>query len=420
MSNRQEAGELHNPDRLSQLPNFRGFHVMAKPGGGSCNLACDYCFYLGKKALYPDSSFRMTEAVHDAYITQLLAAHRTAHKVTVAWQGGEPTLMGLDFFRRSLDFQKKVATPGQRVQNTFQTNGVLLDDDWCRFFHDHQFLVGLSLDGPQDLHDFYRKDAAGQGTHDRVMRAVRLLQKHRVEFNALCAVNAKNADHPSLVYRFFRDKAKIPYLQFIPIVEQDLADGSPTDAPASRRSVGAEQFGRFLVTVFDEWIRRDVGKMFVINFDGMLAGWLGLAGTFCLFGQTCGADVALEHNGDLYACDHFVDPKHFLGNILAQPLADIVNSAKQRDFGQAKWSLLPQYCRKCDYLFACNGECPKNRFCKTPEGELGLNYLCRGYLKFFRYADPFLRVLAGLIRQGRPAAEIMKMVMEKQIQAGSR
>jgi uncharacterized protein len=381
----------------------KAFHIMAKPSGSSCNLDCAYCFYLKKGQLYPGSDLRMPEAVHEEFIRQLLEAHQVP-KVTVAWQGGEPTLMGLDFFKRSLELQRRYRRQGQTIENTFQTNGVLLDDEWCRFFHDNGFLVGLSLDGPKELHDVYRRDKGGQGSFDRAMRALRLLQRYGVEFNVLCAVNSMNAQYPLDVYRFFRDELDVRYIQFIPIVEREGNGIEVTD-----RSVGPEQWGDFLVTIFDEWVRRDVGRTFVINFDGTLAGWLGMAGTLCIFGPTCGLGLAMEHNGDLYCCDHFVDPDHLLGNIMDTPMIELVSSEKQRSFGRDKRDKLPRGCLECRYLFACNGECPKNRFIATAEGE-ETNYLCRGYKAFFEHADPHLRIMADLIRCGRTADGIMDIL----------
>ena len=384
------------------------FHVMVKPTGARCNLDCAYCFFLKKEGLYPNSTFRMTDEVMEEYIRQTLAGHRVP-EVTIAWQGGEPTLMGLDFFRRAVAVQKKYAKPGVRIENTFQTNGILLDDDWCRFFHDNTFLVGLSMDGPGHFHDVYRRDRRGRGTFGRVLKAARLLQKHRVDFNILCAVNSTNADHPLEVYRFFRDELGAPYLQFIPIVERENEAGFQEGTTVTDRSVRSDQWGRFLTTIFDEWVGRDVGRMFVLNFDWALAGWLGRAGTVCVFAPTCGLGVALEHNGDLYSCDHFVEPDHLLGNILTTPLAELVGSEKQRRFGAAKRDTLPRYCRKCPFLAVCNGECPKNRFTETPDGEAGLNYLCGGYKAFFAHADRPMRMMAGLLRQGRCADEVMPM-----------
>ncbi len=397
---------------MTSSDTLRAFHIMAKPTGSDCNLNCAYCFFLKKEELYPDSDFRMSEDVHDAYIKQLMEAHHVP-QVTVAWQGGEPTLMGLEFFRRSVEIQKKYQKPGTCIENTFQTNGILLNDEWCQFFHENNFLIGLSLDGPKELHDFYRKDKAGHGTFDRVVRAVRLLQKHKVEFNILCTVNSKNADHPLDVYRFFRDELGAQYIQFIPIVERDNQTGFQEGNKVTDRSVIASQFGLFLIDIFDEWVRRDVGKTFVLNFDGALAGWLGQAGTVCIFGPTCGLGMALEHNGDLYSCDHFVEPRHLLGNIMEKPMAEIASSEKQRKFGHDKKDTLPQYCLNCEFIHICNGECPKNRFVKSPDGEAGLNYLCDGYKAFFKHADKPMRIMAELIRNGRTAEGVMKILADQ-------
>ncbi len=395
----------------------KAFHIMAKPTGSACNLNCAYCFFLKKERLYPGSDFRMSDGVHEAYINQLLEAHQVP-QVTIAWQGGEPTLMGLDFFRRSVELQTKYQKPGTRIENTFQTNGILLNDEWCDFFQENNFLIGLSLDGPKELHDFYRKDKGGHGTFDRVIRAAHLLQKHKVEFNILCTVNSKNADHPLQVYRFFRDELGTNYIQFIPIVERD-DDYNPSGPPlklrggeggVTDRPVRPEQWGRFLIEIFDEWVRRDVGKTFVLNFDGALAGWLGMAGTVCILGPTCGLGIALEHNGDLYSCDHFVEPNYYLGNILKTPIIELVASEKQRKFGRDKRDTLPRYCRECEFLFVCNGECPKNRFIETPDGEPGLNYLCAGYKAFFKHVDKPMRIMADLLRRGRNADEVTKVV----------
>jgi uncharacterized protein len=387
----------------------KAFHIMAKPTGSACNLNCDYCFFLKKERLYPHSTLRMTDEVHETYIRQLFEAHQVP-QVTVAWQGGEPTLMGLDFFRRSLKLQEKYQKPGTSIENTIQTNGTLLDDEWCRFFFENRFLVGLSLDGPQELHDAYRKDKGGRGTFDRVMKAVRLLQKHKVEFNILCTVNSKNADHPLDVYRFFRDDVRAKYIQLIPIVERDNESGYQEGNKVTDRSVRPAQFGRFLIEMFDEWIKWDVGQTFVLMFDGALAGWLGMAGTVCIFGPTCGEGMALEHNGDLYSCDHFVEPDHYLGNILKTPLIDLVASEEQRRFGKNKKDLLPRTCRQCEVLHICNGECPKNRFITTSDGEPGLNYLCAGYKAFFKHTDKAMRIMANLLRRNRPASEVMAIL----------
>ncbi|MCE1246251.1 MAG: anaerobic sulfatase maturase [Firmicutes bacterium] len=384
------------------------FHVMAKPTGSRCNLHCDYCFFLEKEKLYPGSSFRMPDEVHEAYISQLFQSQR-GPEVTVAWQGGEPTLMGIDFFRRSVELQKKYAKLNSRVENTFQTNGILLDDEWCRFFRENNFLVGLSLDGPGKYHNKYRKDKSGKGTFDKVFRALQLLRRHKVEFNILCAVSRANVDHPLEVYRFFRDEAGVEYVQFIPIVERAGEKDRQKGNVVTERTVKPEAWGKFLKAVFDEWVGKDVGKMFVPNFDGILAGWLGMAGTICIFGPQCGLSMVMEHNGDVYSCDHFVEPDYCLGNILQTSMTELIITQKQKKFRKDKWDTLPGFCRKCDYLFVCNGECPKNRFVDSPDGEPGMNWLCGGYKAFYEHAEPEMKIMAGLLRQGRPADEIMKL-----------
>ena len=387
------------------------FHVMIKPTGAQCNLACDYCFFLNKDQLYPESGFRMSSEVQEIYIRDLFAAHQVP-RVTVAWQGGEPTLMGLDFFRRSVEHQRTYCKPGTYIENTLQTNGILLNEEWCRFFHNNNFLIGLSLDGPKDLHDAFRKDKGGNGTFDRVINAARLLQEHAVEFNILCSVNSKNAEYPSEVYHFFRDTLNTRYIQFIPIVERINKNGKTgfqEGDKVTERSVRPEQWGQFLITIFNEWVKRDVGKTFVLNFDALLAGWIGGKGSFCIFSETCGQAMALEHNGDLYSCDHFVEPDYKLGNIMQTPMIELASSEKQRKFGKDKRNTLPQFCRKCEILFACNGECPKNRFMKTPDGESHLNYLCAGYKAFFESADKPMRIMAELIKNGGLAKDIISL-----------
>jgi uncharacterized protein len=318
--------------------------------------------------------------------------------------------MGFDFFRRSVMMQKKYAKPGTRIQNTFQTNGILIDDEWCRFFKENNFLVGLSLDGPVELHNKYRKDQSGKGTFDKVVKALRLLRKHKVEFNVLCTVNSANVDHPMEVYRFFRDEVGAEYVQFIPIVEREGESGFQEGNTLTDRSVKPEAWGKFLIAIFDEWVRKDVGRMFVLNFDGILAGWLGMAGTICIFGHHCGQSMVLEHNGDMYSCDHFVEPGYYLGNILQTNMAELITSEKQQKFRKDKWDTLPQFCRKCDFLFLCNGECPKNRILNTPDGEPGLNWLCEGYKDFYKHSEPQMKIMANLLRQGRLAEEVMKLI----------
>jgi uncharacterized protein len=387
------------------------FHVMAKPTGARCNLRCDYCFFLEKERFYPGSGFRMSDETMEAYIRQTLTAHRVP-EVTIAWQGGEPTLMGLEFFRRAVAVEQAAAPPGVRIENTLQTNGVLLDDAWCAFLAENRFLVGLSLDGPRRLHDAYRHDRAGNPVFDRVLAAARRLQKYGVEFNVLCTVNAVNSRHPLEVYRFFRDELGARYLQFIPIVELEEGAGERREGRVTERSVRPAQYGRFLIEIFDEWVRRDVGNMFVQFFDGVLASWLRGRSTLCVLSPTCGEGVALEHNGDVYSCDHFVDPSHLLGNIHRTPIGELVASEQQRAFGRAKSETLPRACRACRFLFTCHGECPKNRVLTTADGEPGLNWLCDGLNAFFAHTERPMKPMAELLRRGQTADRIMGLPAE--------
>jgi len=413
------------------------YHVLAKPTGAICNLDCKYCFFLSKEMLYPGSRFRMADDLLETYVRQLVESHRVP-EVTLAWQGGEPTLMGLDFFRRSIEYAQQYKRPDQTLQHTMQTNGVLLDDEWCRFFKEHNFLIGISIDGPRELHDTYRVDKGGQPTFDRVMRGLNYLKEHEVDFNILCTVHAANVDHPVEVYRFFRDELGAQFIQFIPIVERvteqimPLANAGWGDSPkgqrplyiqdgnlVTERSVKAEQYGQFLIGVFDEWVRRDVGEVYVQMFDVALGAWVGQPGAVCVFAPTCGNALALEHNGDLYACDHFVEPDFFLGNIKDTPMIELIASEKQRKFGQDKLDTLPRYCRECEVRFACHGGCPKNRFIETPDGERGLNYLCAGYKAFFNHIDRPMRIMADLLRRNRAPSEIVQILAfeETQLQA---
>ena len=388
-------------------------HVLAKPTGAVCNLNCAYCFFLHKDSLYPGSHFRMSDEVLETYIRQLIEYHRSP-QVTVAWQGGEPTLMGIEFYRQAIEYQKKYKKPAMVFENTMQTNGTLLNDEWCEFFKENNFLIGISLDGPRHLHDVYRRDKQGQPTFDRVMRGLQLLQKHGVEYNILVTVNRVNADHPLEVYRFLRDEAGTDWIQFIPAIER-LHEGKVTiyqqGNTVSERSVQPRQFGNFLIAIFDEWIRHDVGQVFVQTFEAAVRNWLALPSSgMCVFNATCGHGLALEHNGDVYSCDHFVEPNYLLGNIMQTHLKELVSSDPQRRFGQDKLDALPQTCRECEVHFACHGECPKNRFLKTPAGESGLNYLCAGYKAFFQHLDRPLNLLTRLLRQGQPAAQVMEVL----------
>jgi uncharacterized protein len=398
-----DAPVLTHP-RPPTAPEY--FHVLAKPTGPICNLDCEYCFFLSKESLYPGDRFRMTDELLDTYVRQLLEA-QTAPEVTVAWQGGEPTLMGVDFFRRAVALTEQYRRPGQTIEHTIQTNGTLLTDEWCELLAEHKFLVGISIDGPRELHDAYRVDKRGDPTFDKVIRGLDLLKAHDVDFNILCTVNAANQDHPLDVYRFFRDELGARHVQLIPIVELDNDTGFQEGDTVTDRSVDPAAWGRFLTTVFDEWLARDVGTMFVQMFDAALASWVGAPATMCIFSETCGNAVALEHNGDLYSCDHFVEPDYLLGNISQTHMVELVASPAQRAFGDAKRDTLPQYCRDCDVRFACQGECPRNRFTLTPSGEPGLNYLCAGYLEFFHHVDGPMRLMAGLLQGGRYADEVM-------------
>ena len=415
------------------------FHVLIKPTGAICNLDCKYCFFLSKEMLYPGSRFQMAEDLLETYLKQLLESHR-GPQVDVAWQGGEPTLMGLEFFQRSVDLVNKLKRPNQRIQYTIQTNGTQVDDEWCAFFKKNNFLVGLSVDGPKALHDVYRVNKGGAGSFDQVMRGFEFLKKHKVDVNILCTVHAANQDHPLDVYRFFRDELVVEFIQFIPIIERVSASMLPianegwSERPGgerplytiegnqvTERSVNARAYGNFLVTIFDEWVKTDVGRVFIQHFDSALANWVGVPGTVCIFAETCGQALALEHNGDLYSCDHFVEPAYKLGNIRETHLVQLLSSPQQIKFGQDKKSTLPRYCRECEVRFACHGECPKNRFIKTPDGEDGLNYLCAAYKAFFNHVDGTMKIMANLVRSGRFADEIMQMsaVEKKALRTGT-
>ncbi|KAA3657365.1 MAG: anaerobic sulfatase maturase [Chloroflexi bacterium] len=385
------------------------FHLMVKPRGAICNLDCKYCYFLQKEELYPGSQFRMSVEVLRSYTRQYIESQNSP-EVTFAWQGGEPTLMGLGFFEQAVTFQQKFKKPGTRISNALQTNGTLLNDDWCRFFKQRNFLIGLSLDGPRELHDAYRVNKGGQPTFDQVMHGLRLLQKHGVEFNVLSTVHAANAPFPLEVYRFLRDEVQTQFMQFIPIVERENETGFQEGDEVTGRSVSAVSYGTFLSTIFDEWVRHDVGSTYVQMFDVALGAWMGHPGSLCVFAPTCGDALALEHNGDLYSCDHYVEPDFLLGNIEENKLIPLVASAKQRQFGQHKLDSLPRYCRECEVRFACHGGCPKNRFIKTPDSESGLNYLCAGYKAFFNHVDEPMKMMASLLQQQRPANGVMEWV----------
>jgi uncharacterized protein len=400
------------------------FHLLAKPTGAVCNLDCAYCFFLSKEMLYPGSRFRMADEVLEAYISQLIEAHSQVPEVMIAWQGGEPTLMGVDFFRRSVELANRYLKPGQRAVYTIQTNGTLLDPEWAAFFVENDFLVGLSIDGPRDVHDAYRVNKGGKGSFDQVMAGLDHLKANGVEWNALTTIHAANAERGREVYCFLRDECGARFVQFIPIIERvsEAADGevpwsSWRDRPlyeqrgerVTNRSVTAEQYGRFLIDVFEEWVRRDVGEVYVQMFDVALANWVGEPPSLCIHSETCGLALALEHTGDLYSCDHFVEPRYKLGNIADTRMLDLVASEQQRRFGLAKRESLPQYCLECDVRFACHGGCPKDRFISTPDGEPGLNYLCAGYKAFFHHVDRPMRFMAERLGRGLAPADVMQL-----------
>ncbi|MGH9470000.1 MAG: anaerobic sulfatase-maturation protein [Terriglobia bacterium] len=405
---------------------MRAFHIMTKPVGPLCNLDCKYCFYLEKEKLYPGKTdWRMPPDVLESYIRQYIEA-QTAEAISFAWQGGEPTLLGVDYFRRVVELQKQYAN-GKHIENAFQTNGFLIDDRWGEFLAENKFLVGLSIDGPAEMHDRYRVDKGGQPTFNRVMRGLGALKKHGVEFNTLTVVQRHNSQYPLEVYRFLKE-AGSGFIQFIPIVER-IASGASngglvlvapnaTEAQVSEWSVEPLQYGRFLARIFDEWVRRDVGRVYVQMFDVALEMWYGMPASLCVFRETCGSAMALEHNGDLYSCDHFVYPENRLGNIVEKPLESLVQSAQQTKFGRDKLETLPRYCRECDVRFACNGECPKHRFTQTPDGEEGLNYLCAGYKYFFHHIDPCMQFMAGELREQRAPANVMEWIRRGGLSGG--
>ncbi len=408
------------------MPTFPQFplHVIAKPAGPICNLACRYCFYLEKESLYPrGEAWKMSDDTLQAYVRQYIEAQPDGiEEIDFAFQGGEPTLMGLDFFRRVVQLQKELAPPTVRIRNSLQTNGIQLDDQWCQFLKEHDYLVGLSIDGPADLHNRYRVDRTGEGTHTQVMRAMATLQKHEVDFNALVCVSRHNANHPQRVYRFLCDQG-VEFLQFIPIVEPLPGVSSWGTPPlqntlpetlVTSRSVLPDQFGRFLISIFEEWIHTDVGRVFVRDFDQALASWTGAGATLCVYAETCGRAMTIEHNGDLYSCDHYVYPQFNLGNLHETPILELANSERQQRFGRDKLDRLPEYCRSCPVRFACNGACPKDRFLHAPDGQFGLNFLCTGFKMFFEHIDPCMQFMAAESRAGRPAAGIMRRLRSEQ------
>ncbi len=392
------------------------FQLMAKPTGPLCNLECTYCFYLEKEKLYAGTkNWAMREDVLESYIRQYIES-QPHPVVSFAWQGGEPTLLGIPWFENVLALQQKYAQ-GKRIENALQTNGVTIDAAWAEFFAANDFLIGISVDGPRELHDFYRVDKGQQPTFDRVIRGIEHLKTADVRFNTLTVVNRKNSCHPLEVYEFLKDIGS-GFMQFIPVVERSVGQPSPgglvllgpeqSSAQVTEWSVEPVAFGEFLCAIFDDWVRNDVGKFFVQLFDVTLELWLGMQPSLCVFSETCGNALALEHQGDLYSCDHYVYPENKLGNILDDPLASLVATKKQQDFGRAKRDSLPAFCRECDVRFACNGECPKHRFMTTPDGEPGLNYLCAAYKKFFHHVAPYMEFMGREFLNKRPPARVME------------
>ncbi len=405
-----------------KLRRPNAFHVMLKPSGPICNLNCTYCYYLEKRKLYPNTKqFRMSEDILETFTRQFIEAHEVPI-VTFTWQGGEPTLLGLDFYRKAIDLQKKYSGD-RKIENAFQTNGILLNDDWCKFFTDNDILVGISIDGEEHNHDHYRKTVSGAATFRRVMKGIELLHKNKVEFNTLSVVNDYNVHYSKETYRFLK-KIGSGFIQFLPVAERSIGNkGSgelelvnpsfPGKAAVTHWSVDPEEYGRFLITIFDEWVRNDVSRYFVQIFDATLANYVGENPGLCVFNDTCGDALVMEHNGDLFSCDHFVYPDYYLGNISETYLIDLVKSQKQFDFGIDKRNKLPAFCLRCDVRYACHGECPKHRFILTPDGKPGLNYLCKGYKLFFKHVEPYMEFMANELKNKRPPANVMQWIRNK-------
>ena len=392
-------------------------YVMLKPAGAHCNLACKYCYYLEKNKLYPTAQRHlMSNEMLEQFTREYIEA-QTMSQVLFTWHGGEPLLRSIDFYRKALSLQQKYAG-GRRIDNVIQTNGTLLTDEWCEFFAQNHWLVGISIDGPQPDHDHYRLTAAGKPSWKKVMQGIKLLKKHGVEWNAMAVVNAYNVNHPLEFYRFFKENG-CQFLQFTPIVERltrhedgrtlaSLADKD--EIPLSEASVTPEQWGYFLSAIFDEWVRKDVGKIFVEIFDCTLANWMGISPGICAYSKECGHAGVMEHNGDVYSCDHFVFPEYKLGNIRDHSLIDMLYGEQQQEFSRLKHSSLPRQCKECDMEFACHGECPKNRFMKDKYGDSGLNYLCPGYYHYYQHVAPYMDYMKQELMSQRPPSNIMKVV----------
>lgn len=398
-------------------PFAKPLYVMLKPAGAHCNLACKYCYYLEKNKLYPTAQRHlMSDEMLEQFTREYIEA-QTMNQVLFTWHGGEPLLRSIDFYRKALSLQQKYAG-SRRIDNVIQTNGTLLTDEWCEFFAQNHWLVGISIDGPQPDHDHYRLTAAGKPSWKKVMQGIKLLKKHGVEWNAMAVVNAYNANHPMESYRFFKENG-CQFLQFTPIVERltrhedgrtlaSLADKN--EISLSEASVAPEQWGYFLCAIFDEWVRKDVGKIFVEIFDCTLANWMGISPGICAYSKECGHAGVMEHNGDVYSCDHFVFPEYKLGNIRDHSLIDMLYGEQQQEFSRLKHSSLPRQCKECDMEFACHGECPKNRFMKDKYGDSGLNYLCPGYYHYYQHVAPYMDYMKQELMSQRPPSNIMKVV----------
>ena len=398
-------------------PFAKPLYVMLKPAGAHCNLACKYCYYLEKNKLYPTAQRHlMSDEMLEQFTREYIEA-QTMNQVLFTWHGGEPLLRSIDFYRKALSLQQKYAG-GRHIDNVIQTNGTLLTDEWCEFFAQNHWLVGISIDGPQPDHDHYRLTAAGKPSWQKVMQGIKLLKKHGVEWNAMAVVNAYNANHPLEFYRFFKENG-CQFLQFTPIVERQTRheDGRTLASLAdkdeislSEESVAPEQWGYFLCAIFDEWVRKDVGKIFVEIFDCTLANWMGVSPGICAYSKECGHAGVMEHNGDVYSCDHFVFPEYKLGNIRDHSLIDMLYGEQQQEFSRLKHSSLPRQCKECDMEFACHGECPKNRFMKDKYGDSGLNYLCPGYYHYYQHVAPYMDYMKQELMSQRPPSNIMKVV----------
>lgn len=398
-------------------PFAKPLYVMLKPAGAHCNLACKYCYYLEKNKLYPTAQRHlMSDEMLEQFTREYIEA-QTMNQVLFTWHGGEPLLRSIDFYRKAISLQQKYAG-GRCIDNVIQTNGTLLTDEWCEFFAQNHWLVGISIDGPQPYHDHYRLTAAGKPSWQKVMQGIKLLKKHGVEWNAMAVVNAYNVNHPLEFYRFFKENGCL-FLQFTPIVERltrhedgrtlaSLADKN--EIPLSEASVTPEQWGYFLCAIFDEWVRKDVGKIFVEIFDCTLANWMGISPGICAYSKECGHAGVMEHNGDVYSCDHFVFPEYKLGNIRDHSLIDMLYGEQQQEFSRLKHSSLPRQCKECDMEFACHGECPKNRFMKDKYGDSGLNYLCPGYYHYYQHVAPYMDYMKQELMAQRPPSNIMKVL----------